>query len=112
MAEFFDTKTEPELPIEIRITILEQKVRNLETVGKPKYGLTNERAELPIHIVMPSLHKLNFKKMSKTKGLTLRQVEKETGLSNAYMSQLENGKILSPSYKTVKLLYDLYCNGA
>jgi hypothetical protein len=98
--------------VETRLQILEKKVHNLETVGKPKYGLTNERAELPIHIVMPSLHDIDFKQMRKSKGLTLRQVEKKTGVSNAYLSQLENGKITSPSYKTVKLIYDLYCNGA
>ncbi|NWG54820.1 MAG: helix-turn-helix transcriptional regulator [Hydrogenophilaceae bacterium] len=30
-------------------------------------------------------------------GKTLRAVESETGISNAYLSQLENGKIKSPS---------------
>jgi DNA-binding Xre family transcriptional regulator len=95
-----------------RVRQLEERVFGLETVGKPKYGLTNERAELPIHIVMPSLHDLDFKKLRKAKGLTLREVEKETGISNAYLSQLETGKIKSPGYSTVIALYNLYCNGA
>ena len=31
------------------------------------------------------------------KGLTLRDVEKETGISNSYLSQLESGKVKQPS---------------
>ena len=33
----------------------------------------------------------------KTNGLTLRSVEQKTGVSNAYLSQLENNKISNPS---------------
>lgn len=62
--------------------------------------------------VMPSLLSLNFREMRKAKGLTLRKVEETTGISNAYLSQLETGKIKSPGYETVKLLYDLYSNEA
>lgn len=40
--------------------------------------------------------------------LTLRQIENAIGISNAYLSQLENGKILKPSanvlYKLSKIL--------
>jgi predicted transcriptional regulator len=66
-------------------------------------------AKLPI---MPSLQSLNFKSMRKAKGLTLRKVEDRTGISNAYLSQLETGKIKSPGYETVKALYELYSNKA
>lgn len=41
-------------------------------------------------------------------GLTLRDVEKQTGISNAYLSQLENGRIKKPSYKTVQTLYNYF----
>lgn len=34
-------------------------------------------------------------------GYTLRQIEDATGISNAYLSQLENGKIKKPSHDTV-----------
>jgi len=62
--------------------------------------------------VMPSLQSLNFKSMRKAKGLTLRKVEELTGISNPYLSQLETGKIASPSYNTVRTLVMLYSNEA
>lgn len=40
--------------------------------------------------------------------LTLRAVETETGISNAYLSQLETGKIRSPSPVMLRKLSDLY----
>lgn len=40
--------------------------------------------------------------------LTLRAVETETGISNAYLSQLETGKIRSPSPVILRKLSDLY----
>lgn len=49
-----------------------------------------------------------FKTIRESQGKTLRDVEKSTGISNAYLSQLENGKIKSPSYKTIKLLCEHY----
>lgn len=36
---------------------------------------------------------LNFKSRRKKAGLSLREVEKQTGISNAYISQIENGRI-------------------
>ena len=42
------------------------------------------------------------------KGLTLRAVETATGVSNAYISQLEHGKILKPSPTILGKLCDLY----
>lgn len=35
------------------------------------------------------------------KGLTLRALEKETGISNALLSQIESGKIREPSFRNV-----------
>ena len=54
----------------------------------------------------------NFKKLRKDKKLTLRQVEEITGISNAYLSQLENGKIKSPSFDTVIKLLKIYIEPA
>lgn len=41
-------------------------------------------------------------------GFTLRQVEEVTGVSNAYLSQLENGKIKKPSATVLYKLANLY----
>ena len=41
-------------------------------------------------------------------GLTLREVEAKTGISNAYLSQLEGGKVKEPSPKTLHKLCELY----
>lgn len=49
-----------------------------------------------------------FKTVRVAQGKTLRDVEKDTGISNAYLSQLENGRIVHPSYKVIKLLSDYY----
>jgi transcriptional regulator with XRE-family HTH domain len=39
---------------------------------------------------------------------TLRTVEEVTGVSNAYLSQLENGKVLKPSANILLKLSELY----
>jgi len=41
------------------------------------------------------------------RGLTLRDVEKKTGISNCYLSQLETGKTKKPSFEVVSKL--CYC---
>jgi len=41
--------------------------------------------------------------------LTLRQVEEAIGISNAYLSQLENDKIKKPSANVLYKLSCLYC---
>lgn len=51
---------------------------------------------------------INFKVLRKLKGKTLKELEVETGISNPYLSQLENGKIESPSFKTVVKLLKYY----
>lgn len=43
------------------------------------------------------------------RGISLRQVEKETGISNAYLSQLENGKAENPSPHVLLQLAEFYC---
>ena len=40
--------------------------------------------------------------------MSLRVVEKETGISNAYLSQLEHGKIKTPSPQNLYKLAQLY----
>ncbi len=40
--------------------------------------------------------------------LTLREVEDSTGISNAYLSQLENDKIKKPSANVLYKLADIY----
>lgn len=49
-----------------------------------------------------------FKTIRESQGKTLREVEKAAGISNSYLSQLENGKIIRPSYKVIKQLCDYY----
>lgn len=49
-----------------------------------------------------------FKALREAKGLTLREVEKQTDVSNAYLSQLESGKIKQPSPITLHKLAQFY----
>lgn len=50
--------------------------------------------------------KLN--ELRRTRGLTLREVERSTGISNAYLSQIETGKIVNPTIRIVQALADFY----
>lgn len=49
-----------------------------------------------------------LKKIRDDKGLTLREVEAATGISNAYLSQLEGDKIKRPSPVWLHKLGDTY----
>ena len=49
-----------------------------------------------------------FKALRQSKQLTLREVEKATDVSNAYLSQLESGKIKQPSPLTLHKLAMFY----
>jgi len=49
-----------------------------------------------------------LKEVRDSKSMTLRQVEESTGISNAYLSQLENDKIKSPSANVLYKLASLY----
>ena len=51
---------------------------------------------------------LLLKESRKLSKLTLRQVEESTGISNAYLSQLENGKIKKPSANVLYKLASIY----
>lgn len=51
----------------------------------------------------------NFLKISRnSKQLSLRDVERQIGISNAYLSQLEGGKIRNPSPNVLHKLASLY----
>ena len=49
-----------------------------------------------------------LKQSRKERGLTLRDVEEKIGISNAYLSQLENQKISNPSPQILHKLADWY----
>lgn len=49
-----------------------------------------------------------LKKVRQDKGFSLRYVEKQTGLSNPYISQLENGQVKKPSYFKMLTLLAFY----
>lgn len=40
------------------------------------------------------------------KGMTLRELERATGVSNAMLSQIEHGKVREPSFTTVVKIAD------
>lgn len=44
----------------------------------------------------------------RVKNKTLREVEKATGITNAHLSQLENGDVKNPGIFTLKALADYY----
>lgn len=50
-------------------------------------------------------------KIRKEKGITLRQIEDATGISNSYLSQLENGKINKPSQSVMEKLTNFIISG-
>lgn len=54
-----------------------------------------------------SLGKL-LKERRKMKGATLRKVQDETGISNAYLSQVETGQVLEPSPHVLEKLATYY----
>lgn len=49
-----------------------------------------------------------FKALREAKNLTLRDVEKKVDVSNAYLSQLESGKVKQPSPLTLYKLAEIY----
>lgn len=61
---------------------------------------------------LPPLEMFDFRLLRKQKNLTLRDVENTIGVSNAYLSQLETGKISNPSYNIVRNLLQLYKNNS
>ena len=55
---------------------------------------------------MKWFEKLKFAR--KIKGFSCREVEKLSGISNAYINEIENGKIKDPSYFKIVKLLELY----
>jgi transcriptional regulator with XRE-family HTH domain len=49
-----------------------------------------------------------FKALRVATGMTLRDVEKKVDISNAYLSQLESGKVKQPSPITLHRLSEIY----
>lgn len=49
-----------------------------------------------------------LKEAREINSFTLRQIEEETGISNAYLSQLENDKIKNPSAQVLFKLASVY----
>jgi transcriptional regulator with XRE-family HTH domain len=49
-----------------------------------------------------------FKALREAAGMTLREVEKVAGVSNAYLSQLESDKVRYPSPLTLHKLAEIY----
>lgn len=59
-------------------------------------------------LIMMSSLGITLKNARKNIGLTLRQVEEMSGISNAYLSQLENDKIKNPSVNILSKLSSSY----
>ena len=92
---------------------------DIDTIGKcancgvefhihKELEMTKDECFTKLQLDIPPLESFDFKSMRKQKGLTLRQVEDLTRISNPYLSQLETGKVKSPSYSVVRTLIMLY----
>lgn len=68
------------------------------------------RAPSPNYAVIPTELGAMLSDLRRAKGLSLRAVEHATGktVSNAYLSQLENGKIKKPSPNVLHSLAEVY----
>lgn len=51
---------------------------------------------------------MSFRQRRLQLGLTLREVEEQSGFSNSYLSQLENGLMKDPSFYKVVKLHNFY----
>lgn len=63
---------------------------------------------IDVYDVEKTLRSFDFKAMRNKSGFSLRKVAELTGISNPYLSQLETGKVLNPSFRVVMLLLKLY----
>jgi hypothetical protein len=70
--------------------------------------LESENKLLKLKTSMEIVPLFNFKIKRIEKRMTMNDVFERTGISTAYLCQLETGKITNPSYRIVKLLYELY----
>jgi DNA-binding transcriptional regulator YiaG len=78
--------------------------------GGSIHELLKKYKEIEKQQTIPDITSVDFKKMREKKGVSVRTVEAHTGVSNAYISQLETGKAKEPSYKIVKVLFEFYNN--
>lgn len=62
------------------------------------------------HPIVATVHDIpsKFKEWRILRDFTLRMVDAKTGISNAYLSQLETGKVNKPSFDVVVKLCNLY----
>jgi hypothetical protein len=113
---FYRRQTENQTQERLVCKIIEANNED-EATGKA-YRITKEEFKMfdlvyQLTVKIPSQNPMgsnmeNYKEARKRAKLTLRQVEEITGISNAYLSQLENGKIKKPSYDVVQKLNDVY----
>ena len=113
---FYRRQTENQTQERLICKIIEANNED-EATGKA-YRITKEEFKMfdlvyQLTVKIPSQNPMgsnmeNYKEARKRAKLTLRQVEEITGISNAYLSQLENGKIKKPSYDVVQKLNDVY----
>lgn len=61
-----------------------------------------------MQFVSPEEVGARLKEARNEKNLSLRDVEEKTGITNPWVSQLEQGKCENPGVKTVMRLCDLY----
>ncbi len=73
-------------------------------------GRKRPRAKRPEFVARPGELGALLADLRTAKGLSLREVEEATGkaVSNAYLSQLENGKIRKPSPNVLHRLAEVY----
>lgn len=86
------------------IGTLSDEYEILVRISKPKSPISEQQVFEYIEAMLLDLKGSRLKAGFKR----LRDVEERTGISNAYLSQLESGKIDNPSYKLVRNLYFLY----
>lgn len=67
-----------------------------------------DHIKIRIELIMISGVAPDFSEARKFLKLSLRTVEKDTGISNSYLSQMENRLIPKPSFETVMKLYNYY----
>lgn len=65
---------------------------------------SEERDAVPEHDALGQV----LRKIRQSRGHSIREVERKTGISNAYLSQLETGKIEQPSPNFLYRLSDFY----
>lgn len=85
------------------VPIKEQKELLLE-------DLDISSSELSISVIIANTEDIlqHLRSIRKYRGFRIREVEELTGISNSYLSQLENGKVTNPSFSMVIKLLKLY----